>query len=118
MANDKRTIGVTGPNEKVLDNMVASGQFASELDAAKFAFAVAVKGNIDPGTTDGASTKWNVGTLDPDQSLRHVVEALFADVDEPYRLVEYLMNRGLSMLSGSTDTPPNVYQELFGSGDN
>jgi len=114
MSNDKKTIGITAGNDRVLQRILAAGHFASELDAAKFAMAYAIKRGTPPGSTDGAGTKWNVGSVDPDGSLRSLVEAFFPDRPEPYRLVEHLMNEGLRLLDTHGDVPPDVVEILFG----
>lgn len=95
---DKKTIGVTNANGPVLTDLVVSGRFASELDAAKFAMAFAIKQGIARGVTEGAETKWNVGSIDPDGSVRALLEALYPGVPDPYRLMEHLMNEGLAAL--------------------
>lgn len=104
---DKRTIGITRANEHSLGALVAAGGFGSELDAAKFAMAHAIEQNTEVGTVEGASTKWNIGTVDADASLRALIESFYGAVAEPYRLVEYLINEGLRLLD-SGDVPPNV----------
>jgi hypothetical protein len=104
---DKRTIGITRANEHSLAALVAAGAFGSELDAAKFAMAHAIEQGADIGTVEGTSTKWNIGTVDPDASLKALIEALYGAVAEPYRLIEYLINEGLRLLDGG-DVPPNV----------
>ena len=114
MTTDKRTIGVTPGNQRVLDALMSTGTFATENEAAKFAFAVAAKRGVETGTADGAGTKWNVGTFDHDQSLRLVVESIYEDVEEPYRLVEHLINAGLTLLDAGDDIPPDVFIEMFG----
>ncbi len=115
MANDKKTIGVTSANAAILADLLSQGHFASEIDAAKFAMAYAVRQGVKPGTTDGAGTKWNVGSVDPDGSLRAVVEILFPeDRGEPYRLFEHLLNEGLSKLREmSSAAPPDVFGLIF-----
>jgi len=114
MAVDKKTIGVTSENKAVLARMVEAGRFASELDAAKFAMAYAINQETPAGGTDGAPTKWNVGSVDPDGSLRSLIEALFPTASEPYRLVEYLMNEGLRLLDSGSGPPADVVDILFG----
>lgn len=104
---DKRTIGITRANEHSLAALVAAGAFGSELDAAKFAMAHAIEQGAEVGTVDGASTKWNIGTVDPDASLKALIESFYGAVAEPYRLIEYLINEGLRLLD-SGDVPPNV----------
>lgn len=106
--NDKRTIGITSANEKNLAALVLAGNFGSELDAAKFALAYAIRNDVPPGTAEGSNTKWNIGTVDGDGSLRSVVEAVFDGVTEPYRLIEYLINEGLTRLGSDDAIPPDV----------
>jgi hypothetical protein len=106
-SGDKRTIGITRPNEHSLAALVAAGGFGSELDAAKFAMAHAIEQGTEVGTVEGTSTKWNIGTVDADASLRALVESFYGAVAEPYRLIEYLINEGLRLLD-SGDVPPNV----------
>src|SRR6266403_1198717 len=113
MATDKKTIGVTKANAGPLADLVSAGKFSSEMDAAKFAMAYAIKEGKAHGVTDGAETKWNVGSIDPDGSVRSLVEALCPDVSEPYRLVEYLMNEGLKSLKAKMDTGADLYDIMF-----
>ncbi|OWV64184.1 hypothetical protein ATY76_22310 [Rhizobium sp. R339] len=111
--NDKRTIGITSANEKNLAALVLAGNFGSELDAAKFALAYAIQNDVSAGTAEGTNTKWNIGTVDGDGSLKSVVEAVFDGVTEPYRLIEYLINEGLSRLGSNDAIPPDVVGILF-----
>jgi hypothetical protein len=115
MASDKKTIGITKANATALLQLVSAGHFASELDAAKFAMAHAIKGGVQSGTAEGAETKWNVGSVDPDGSMRSLLEALFPDVDEPYRLAEYLMNEGIKLLVAKVGGTADLYDTLFGA---
>jgi len=108
MSADKRTIGITSSNERVLSALVAAGQFGSEIEAAKFAMAHAIEHGVERGTIEGAGTKWNVGSVDADGSLKAVVEALFPDEVQPYRLVEHLMNEGLKLFDKGDKLPPDV----------
>lgn len=105
---DKKTIGVSSANEQVLRALVAEGLFSSEVEAAKFAMAHAITAGATRGTTEGAGTKWNVGSVDSDSGLRAVVEALFPDEGQPYRLIEHLMNEGLRLLDKGNGLPPDV----------
>ena len=112
-AVDKKTIGITSANERVLSALATEGLFASEIEAAKFAMAHAIQAGTGRGTTEGASTKWNVGSVDSDGALRAVVEALYPDEGRPYRLVEHLMNEGLRRLDKGNTLPPDVAGMLY-----
>lgn len=113
MATDKKTIGITKANAVALAGLVAAGRFGSELDAAKFAMAYAIKLEMVGGSTDGAETKWNVGSVDPDGSMRSLLEALRPDSVEPYRLAEHLMNEGIKSLAAKIGASGDLYETLF-----
>lgn len=115
MAADKKTIGVTKANAAVLQRLVDAGHFGSELDAAKFAMAFAVRRGVPAGATDGAETKWNVGSVDPDGSLRALIDSFYPDVPDPYRVLEHLVNEGLRAITDGGDIP-DVYEILFPTG--
>ena len=101
MAEDKRTIGVTEAADGVLAVMVEQGHFSDAIDAAKFAMALAISSQANAGdlTVDGTTTKWNVGSFDPDSQLHSLLGALYPDVDHPYRLLEFLIDDGLHRVS-------------------
>jgi hypothetical protein len=113
MAIDKKTIGITKQNSAALARLVSAGSFGSELDAAKFGMAFAIKSGVLAGSTDGAETKWNVGSVDPDGSLRSLLEALFPSTMEPYRLAEHLMNEGIRGLDATVAGGADLYGTLF-----
>lgn len=113
MAADKKTIGITKANVSELSNLVTAGRFGSELDAAKFAMAYAIKRGTPPGTTDGAETKWNVGSVDPDGSMRSLLEAFYPSGGEPYRLAEHFMNEGIRSLAELLGSNGDLYDTIF-----
>ena len=103
MAEDKRTIGVTEAADGVLAVMVEQGHFSDGIDAAKFAMALAINAGANADdrdlTVEGTTTKWNVGSFDPDSQLRSLIDALYPDVGQPYRLLEFLIDDGLHRVS-------------------
>ncbi|SAK75036.1 hypothetical protein AWB76_04844 [Caballeronia temeraria] len=113
MSVDKKTIGISKTNAAALNALVAAGRFGSELDAAKFAMAYAIKLGLPAGVSDGADTKWNVGSVDSDGSLRSLLEAFFPASLEPYRLAEYLMNEGIRRLSDTLGDGDDLYDTIF-----
>ncbi|WP_367394710.1 hypothetical protein [Cupriavidus sp. Agwp_2] len=114
MASDKKTIGISKANAGALNTLVAAGRFGSELDAARFAMAYAIKLGLPAGTSDGTETKWNVGSVDPDGSLRSLLEALFPACLEPYRLAEHLINEGVRHLVKKLNEGEDLYETIFG----
>ena len=115
-ANDKKTVGITSATERGLGALVAEGLFGSEIEAAKFAMARAIDKGVERGTAEGAETKWNVGSLDPDGTLKAVVQALYPEETMPYRLVEHLMNEGLRSFDTGDSLPPDVAGVLYSIG--
>jgi hypothetical protein len=115
MNPDKKTIGIAASNASALANIASIGRFASELDAAKFAMAYAIKEGVSIGSFDSVDTKWNVGSFDPDGSMRSLLEALFPDTNEPYRLAESLMNEGIKHLDEALSSNGDFYETLFSS---
>ncbi|MDA1334341.1 MAG: hypothetical protein O2797_08995 [Bacteroidetes bacterium] len=113
MSDDKKTIGVTRENQAALSELVDDGYFASEIDAAKFAMAHAIKNDLQSRRTPGADTKWNVGSVDPDGTLAALLRTLYPETCEPYRLLEDLINVGLAELTAG-DRSPDVYNSMFG----
>jgi hypothetical protein len=49
-------------------------------------------------SVEGASTKWNVGSFDPNNDLQTLLTALYPEVTTPYRLLEYLIDEGLRLV--------------------
>ena len=113
MVSDKKTIGITRANAAALSYLVEVGKFGSELDAAKFAMSYAISNGVKTGSAESAETKWNVGTVDSDGSLRSLMEALFPGEAESYRLIEHLMNVGIKMLSDALNGKDDFYDILF-----
>lgn len=113
--NDKKTIGITPSGKRILSDLMKTEQFSTEIDAAKFALAVAVKRGAALGAAEGADTKWNIGTVDPDQSLRLIIESLYQDVTEPYRVIESLIDQGLNFVDAGPGIPPDLHTFLFDS---
>ena len=113
MATDKKTIGITKANSAALTSLVSAGRFGSELDAAKFAMAYAIKLGVTSGTTNGAETKWNVGSVDRDGSMRSLLEAFFPNGGDPYRLAEHLMNEGIKKVAAMIGESGDLYETLF-----
>lgn len=106
MAEDKKTIGVTATNKVIMDEIVEKVGFKRDMDAAKFAFALAVSRRCTPMPVEGAGTIWNIGSFDEGGDLKAVVQNLFPGVDAPYRAVESLVNAGFSLLDAERKKNP------------
>jgi len=111
MAEDKKTIGLTESNKKIMDQLVEKAGFKRDMDAAKFAFALAVNRGKEPGSVEGAGTIWNVGSFDEGGDLKALVQNLFPNADAPYRALESLMNTGFALLADEMKANPGLRVE-------
>ena len=96
---DKNTIGLTDANDQLVTRLVEAGLFNQDMDAAKYAIGLAMSQGIAPAESPGIGTKWNVGSFDRDGQLRTVLELLYPDVAEPYRVIEHFANVGLERIA-------------------
>ena len=108
MAEDKKTIGLTESNKAVMDQLVEHLGFKRDMDAAKFAFALAVNRGHEPSALEGVGTIWNVGSFDEAGELKALMANLFPQTDAPYRALESLMNTGFSLLASEMKENPNL----------
>jgi hypothetical protein len=108
MAEDKKTIGLTDANKAIMDQVVEKAGFKRDMDAAKFAFALAVNRGSEPGQIEGVGTIWNVGSFDEGGDLKALMQNLFPSADAPYRALESLMNTGFSLLVAEIKANPGL----------
>jgi hypothetical protein len=108
MPEDKKTIGLSDTNKAIMDDLVEKLGFKLDMDAAKFAFALAVNRGAEPTGVEGVGTIWNVGSFDEGGDLRALIQNLYPNVDTPYRALESLMNTGFSLLAAELKTNPSL----------
>src|SRR5688572_13351969 len=96
---DKVALGLTSPNDQFVGQLMESGLFGQEMEAAKLAMSIAIINRSVLGDLQGAGTKWNVGSFDRDGQLRRLMGVLYPTVDEPYRAMEFLINAGLKIMA-------------------
>jgi hypothetical protein len=99
--DDKVNIWLTMENDKVVDQLMDTKLFQHKLDVAKLAMAYAMKSGIKPFDLEikgGAGTKWNVGSVDQGGEIRSFVLEAYPGAENPYKLVQFFMNRGVALL--------------------
>lgn len=106
MAEDKKTIGLTDANKVIMDQVVEKGGFKLDMDAAKFAFALAVSRNCEPTALEGAGTIWSVGGFDETGEIKALIQNLYPSSETPYRALESLMNSGFALLDAEIKATP------------
>lgn len=95
------TIGVSEAGNGKLNDLIENGIFAEKMDGFRFAVALALAQGVVPDEITKRNPFLNIGSLDPDQTLRRAVEALMPEqlVDTtPYRLIERLAEWGVNDL--------------------
>jgi hypothetical protein len=100
-APDLINIGLSETGNDKLDRLKEMGYFAEKMDGYRFAVSLALAQGVIPPDITKRTTFLNVGSLDPDQTLRRAVEALLNDQMEgttPYRLIERLADWGVTEL--------------------
>jgi hypothetical protein len=95
------TVGLSDEANATLKSLKEMG-FVEELDAYRFAVALAIAHGVDPSVVHTAkrTTKYNIGTLDPDRSLYSAVRILMPPADESpvYSAIERLAEWGIREL--------------------
>lgn len=119
MNGDKKTIGLTSGNREVMSQIMQKNLFKDQIDAAKFAMSLAINSDVRNGYAEGADTIWNVGSFDSNGELRTLMPLLFPNIENPYRLVEYLINAGLEIIGNYlANNKEIVFQDLVKMGFN
>ncbi len=108
MIEDKKTVGLTPTNRAIMEEIFAKGLFHDQKDIAKFAMAFAINQGIPPGNVEGSGTVWNTGSLDEGSEIRNLILTLFPGNDAPYRMMEGLINAGLSAIAEVMKSDPSL----------
>ena len=98
---DLINVGLSDAGNDKLDFLKEQGYFAEKIDAYRFAVGLALAQGAIPPEISKRVTFLNVGSLDPDQTLRQAVEALMphqAAETTVYRLIERLADWGVNEL--------------------
>jgi hypothetical protein len=117
---DKITVGLTARGAAHLDEVMETGWFANELDAYRVAIAVAIAQGLvsQEGEMAGAKTKYNIGSLDSDGSLRQLLIALVhAAREKPYEYAERLADAGLVHLAIRLGREGALLVDVLGSAE-
>lgn len=116
--SDLINVGLSEAADDKLDELKEMGVFADKIDGYRFGVSLAVAQGVIPGELVKRKNLFNVGSLDPDQSLRKSVEALMPRALEDttvYRLIERLADWGVTELyaqakAGNIDFPALLEQ--------
>lgn len=110
------TIGLSSSGNDKLDGLKESGVFAEKMDCFRFGVALALAHGAVPPELKDRSPFLNIGSFDPDQTLRRAVEMLMpAEVAKttPYRLIERLGEWGINELDAQSKSGDIDFATLF-----
>ena len=105
------TIGLSESAHEKLKWLQEEEYFRDLLDGYRFAIGLALAQGVEPPKVQKRTTIFNVGTVDPDQSMKRSIEAVIGDRlrETPvYKMAERLAEWGVNELasqakSGSID---------------
>ena len=105
------TIGLSENAHEKLKWLQEKEHFRELLDGYRFAIGLALAQGVEPPDIQKRTTIFNIGTVDPDQSLKRSIEALMGDRVSGvavYKIAERLAEWGVNELasqaqSGSID---------------
>jgi hypothetical protein len=102
---DKSQPGLTAEAREQLEDIAKRGGFNDMQDAYRLATAVALAEGLSPAdASESRTTYLNIGSLDPDGSLRSAVLAIRDDHDyRPVALIERLAEAGIARIHSHLD---------------
>ena len=100
MERDRESIGLTAEAQAILAELEARGWFLEGQDVARFCMAYAIRAKVPEGATAGTETRWAAGNFDKTGEIRALLAALYPGCQTPVRLMEHLVNEGVSMVAG------------------
>lgn len=99
------TIGLSNGAHGKLQRMKENAHFAELMDGYRLAIGLALACGADPAPVTNRNTMFNVGSLDPDRSIYHAVQALRQNKDEAvYRTAERLAEWGVEEMYRQVET--------------
>jgi hypothetical protein len=118
--NDLINVGLSELVDDKLSELKELGIFADKIDGYRFGVSLAIAQGAVPGDLVKRVNLYNVGSLDPEQSLRRSVEALMpaalADTTV-YRLIERLADWGITELHAQAKTGEIDFVALLDQAD-
>ncbi|MFY7813123.1 MAG: hypothetical protein ACOVQZ_04655 [Candidatus Nanopelagicaceae bacterium] len=113
---DLINIGLSESGNDKLDELKERGIFGEKMDAYRFAVALAIAQGVIPPEISKRTTFLNVGSFDPDLTLKKTIEVLMPDqlgTTTVYRLVERLADWGVNELYSQVSVGEIDFVELL-----
>lgn len=118
--SDLINVGLSESANDKLDELKELGVFADKIDGYRFGVGLALAHGVFPTEVVKRVNLFNVGSLDPDQTLRQAVEALMPSALEEttvYRLVERLADWGVAELHAQAKAGDVDFVTLLGQAE-
>lgn len=109
------TVGISAISHAFLTRLHGRGDFTQMIDGYRFAVGFGVARG-EPVDVLDSRTFVNVGTLDPDQTLRNAVDVILGEhyPDDPiYKLIERLAEWGFQEMRSSEQNGEINYLDLL-----
>ena len=100
------TNGLSESAHGKLKRLQEDGYFRELLDRYRFAIGLALAQRVEPPDVQKRTTIFNVGTVDPDQSLKRAIEALMGSHVRDasiYKMAERLAEWGVNELASQAE---------------
>ena len=95
-------IGLSEITDRKLKQLIEDQYFRHPLDVYRFAIGLALAKEVNPPEIDSTlSTKYNIGSLDPDRSIKQAIEVLMGEQltgIDAYEMAERLIEWGINEL--------------------
>ena len=101
------TIGLSESAHEKLKWLQEKEHFRDLLDGYRFAIGLALAQGVEPPDVQKRTTIFNIGTVDPDQSLKRSIEALMGDRLSGvavYKIAERLAEWGVNELESQAQS--------------
>ena len=110
------TIGLSESAHEKLKRLQEEKHFRELLDGYRFAIGLALAQGVEPPEVQKRTTIFNVGTVDPDQSLKRSIEALMGDRVRDasiYKMAERLAEWGVNELASQAEAGSIDFADLL-----
>lgn len=104
---DRKTLSASDSANTAIEALTSSGWFADGIEAYRVAIAYALAKGLEPSDVPervNATTKYNVGSVDPEGRVRNLIGLLRPeDAERPYATAEWLAEAGLARIVRELD---------------
>lgn len=101
------TIGLTDGAKEKLRWLAEEHYFRQQVDAYRFAIGLALAQNVDPPELHKSGTIFNIGSFDPDGTLKRSIQAIMGDRLKDvavYKMAERLAEWGITELATQAES--------------